>query len=196
VTLAVPDDMSGLMPNEVSQLLVRWRDGDKSALDKLTPLVYEELRRLARHYMRGERVGHTLQATGLVNEAYIRLVDLREMAWQNKAHFFAVAATLMRRILVDHARSRNYAKRGGSRQRLSLGKADQFEKQPDVDLVALDDALMTLEGMNAQQSRIVELRFFGGLTIEETAEVLGISHATVERDWAVARAWLRREIRR
>jgi RNA polymerase sigma factor (TIGR02999 family) len=188
--------MSGLMPNEVSQLLVRWRDGDKSALDKLTPLVYEELRRLARHYMRGERVGHTLQATGLVNEAYIRLVDLREMAWQNKAHFFAVAATLMRRILVDHARSRNYAKRGGSRQRLSLGKADQFEKQPDVDLVALDDALMTLEGMNAQQSRIVELRFFGGLTIEETAEVLGISHATVERDWAVARAWLRREIRR
>jgi RNA polymerase sigma factor (TIGR02999 family) len=196
VTLAVPDDMSGLMPNEVSQLLVRWRDGDKSALDKLTPLVYEELRRLARHYMRGERVGHTLQATGLVNEAYIRLVDLREMAWQNKAHFFAVAATLMRRILVDHARSRNYAKRGGSRQRLSLGNADQFEKQPDVDLVALDDALMTLEGMNAQQSRIVELRFFGGLTIEETAEVLGISHATVERDWAVARAWLRREIRR
>ena len=188
--------MSEPPPNEVSKLLVRWKNGDKSALDKLTPLVYEELRRLARHYMRGERVGHTLQATGLVNEAYIRLVDLREMAWQNKAHFFAVAATLMRRILVDHARSRNYAKRGGSRQRLSLSKADRFAKQPDIDLVALDDALITLEGMNAQQSRIVELRFFGGLTIEETSEVLGISHATVERDWAVARAWLRREIRR
>ena len=188
--------MSEPPPNEVSKLLVRWKNGDKSALDRLTPLVYEELRRLARHYMRGERVGHTLQATGLVNEAYIRLVDLREMAWQNKAHFFAVAATLMRRILVDHARSRNYAKRGGSRQRLSLSNADRFAKQPDVDLVALDDALMTLEGMNAQQSRIVELRFFGGLTIEETAEVIGISHATVERDWAVARAWLCREIRR
>ena len=189
-------DMNGCPQSEVSRLLVRWRNGDKTALDKLTPLVYEELRRLARHYMRGERPGHTLQATGLVNEAYIRLVDLREMEWQNKAHFFAMAATLMRRILVDHARSRNYAKRGRSHQRLSLSKADRFAKQPDVDLVALDDALNTLEGMNAQQSRIVELRFFGGLTIEETAEVLGISHATVERDWAVARAWLRREIRR
>jgi RNA polymerase sigma factor (TIGR02999 family) len=189
-------DMTGSSPNEVSKLLVRWRSGDKSALEKLTPLVYEELRRLARYYMRGERVGHTLQATGLVNEAYLRLVDIREMQWQNKAHFFAVAATLMRRILVDHARGRNYAKRGGSRQRLSLSKADRFTKQPDIDLVALDDALMTLEGMNAQQSRIVELRFFGGLTIEETAEALGISHATVERDWAVARAWLRREIKR
>jgi RNA polymerase sigma factor (TIGR02999 family) len=188
--------MNGPLPNEVSKLLVRWRNGDKTALDKLTPLVYEELRRLARHYMRGERAGHTLQATGLVNEAYIRLVDLREIGWQNKAHFFAVAAILMRRILVDHARSRNYAKRSGSRQRLSLSNADRFAKQPDVDLLALDDALMTLEGMNVQQSRIVELRYFGGLTIEETAEVLGISHATVERDWAVARAWLRREIRR
>lgn len=188
--------MNGPLPNEVSKLLARWRNGDKAALDKLTPLVYEELRRLARHYMRRERLGHTLQATGLVNEAYIRLVDLKEIEWQNKAHFFAVAATLMRRILVDHARSRNYAKRGGSRQKISLSKADRFAKQPEVDLVALDDALMTLEGMSAQQSRIVELRFFGGLTIEETAEVLGISHATVERDWAVARAWLRREIRR
>jgi RNA polymerase sigma factor (TIGR02999 family) len=162
----------------------------------LTPLVYEELRRLAKHYMRGERVGHTLQATALVNEAYVRLIDYRKMQWQNRAHFFAVAAQLMRRILIDHARSRNYAKRGGAQQRLSLSKADRFADKPDVDLVALDDALKTLAEMNEQQSRIVELRFFGGLTIEETAEVLETSHATVERDWAVARAWLRREVRR
>lgn len=146
--------------------------------------------------MRAERFGHTLEPTALVNEAYLRFVNLREMEWQNKAHFFAVAATIMRRILVDHARGRNYAKRGGAQQRLSLSKADRIANKPDVDLVALDDALLTLETMNSQQSRIVELRFFGGLTIEETAEVLGISHATVERDWAVARAWLRREITR
>lgn len=188
--------MSESSPNEISKLLVRWRNGDKSALDKLTPLVLEELRRLARHYMRAERFGHTLEPTALVNEAYLRFVNLREMEWQNKAHFFAVAATIMRRILVDHARGRNYAKRGGAQQRLSLSKADRIANKPDVDLVALDDALLTLETMNSQQSRIVELRFFGGLTIEETAEVLGISHATVERDWAVARAWLRREITR
>jgi RNA polymerase sigma factor (TIGR02999 family) len=188
--------MSEPAQNEVSKLLVRWRNGDKSALDKLAPLVHEELRRLARHYLRGERIGHTLQPTALVNEAYMRFVNLREIEWQNKAHFFAIAATIMRRILVDHARGRNYAKRGGAQQRLSLSKADRFANQPDIDLVALDDALIALETMSPQQSRIVELRFFGGLTIEETAEVLGISHATVERDWAVARAWLRREIRR
>ena len=163
--------MSESSPNEISKLLVRWRNGDKSALDKLTPLVLEELRRLARHYMRAERFGHTLEPTALVNEAYLRFVNLREMEWQNKAHFFAVAATIMRRILVDHARGRNYAKRGGAQQRLSLSKADRIANKPDVDLVALDDALLTLETMNSQQSRIVELRFFGGLTIEETAEV-------------------------
>jgi RNA polymerase sigma factor (TIGR02999 family) len=188
--------MSVPSPKELSQLLVAWRGGDKTALDRLTPLVHEELRRLAKHYMRGERPGHTLQATALVNEAYMRLIDYREMQWQNRAHFFAVAAQLMRRVLVDHARSRNYAKRGGIQQRLSLSEADQVADKPDVDLAALDDALKTLAEMNEQQSRIVELRFFGGLTIEETAEVLGISHATVERDWAVARAWLRREIQR
>jgi RNA polymerase sigma factor (TIGR02999 family) len=188
--------MSEPAQNEVSKLLVRWRNGDKSALDKLAPLVHEELRQLARHYLRGERIGHTLQPTALVNEAYMRFVNLREIEWQNKAHFFAIAATIMRRILVDHARGRNYAKRGGAQQRVSLSKADRFANQPDIDLVALDDALITLETMSPQQSRIVELRFFGGLTIEETAEVLGISHATVERDWAVARAWLRREVRR
>jgi RNA polymerase sigma-70 factor (ECF subfamily) len=158
--------------------------------------VHQELRRLARHYLRGERIDHTLQPTALVNEAYLRLIDYRDIQWQNRAHFFAVAAQLMRRILVDHARSRNYAKRGGAQQKLSLSKADRFANKPDVDLMALDDALQTLAAMNEQQSRLVELRFFGGLTIEETAEVLGVSHATVERDWAVARAWLRREIRR
>ena len=188
--------MSAPSKNEVSQLLVDWRSGDRAALDKLIPLVHQELRRLARHYLRGERIGHTLQPTALVNEAYLRLIDYRDIQWQNRAHFFAVAAQLMRRILVDHARSRNYAKRGGLQQKLSLSKADRFANKPDVDLVALDDALKTLAAMNEQQSRLVELRFFGGLTIEETAEVLGVSHATVERDWAVARAWLRREIRR
>jgi RNA polymerase sigma factor (TIGR02999 family) len=188
--------MSAPSKNEVSQLLVDWRSGDKAALDKLIPLVHQELRRLARHYLRGERIGHTLQPTALVNEAYLRLIDYRDIQWQNRAHFFAVAAQLMRRILVDHARSRNYAKRGGAQQKLSLSKADRFANKRDVDLVALDDALKTLAAMNEQQSRLVELRFFGGLTIEETAEVLGVSHATVERDWAVARAWLRREIQR
>jgi RNA polymerase sigma factor (TIGR02999 family) len=189
-------NMSAASQKEVSQLLAAWRNGDKAALNELTPLLYDELRRLARHYMRGERIGHTLQATALANEAYIRLINYREMQWQDRAHFFAVAAQLMRRILIDHARSHNYAKRGGAQQRLSLSKADRFTDKPDVDLIALDDALKTLAEMNEQQSKIVELRFFGGLTIEETAEVLEISHATVERDWAVARAWLRREIRR
>lgn len=189
--------MSEHSETQVNHLLAAWRGGDDSALDKLTPLVYGELRRLAKHYMRGERREHTLQPTALVNEAYLRLIDYREIQWQSKAHFFAVAATLMRRILVDHARGRNYAKRGGAaQQRLSLSKVDRFAGKVDVDLVALDDALKTLAEMNEQQSRIVELRFFGGLNIEETAEVLGVSHATIERDWAVARAWLRREVRR
>ena len=181
---------------EISELLVEWRNGDQAALDRLMPLVYDELRRLARHYMRGERAGHTLQATALVDEAYMRLIDYKTMQWQNRAHFFAVAAQLMRRILVDHARARHNAKRGGVQQKLSLTHADRLVNEPDVDLVALDDALKILAEMNEQQSRIVELRYFGGLTIEETAEVLGISHATVERDWALARAWLRRELKR
>ena len=188
--------MSTRSRDEISGLLVEWRNGDHAALDRLMPLVYEELRRLARHYMRGERAGHTLQATALVDEAYMRLIDYKKMKWQNRAHFFAVAAQLMRRILVDHARGRNYAKRGGAQQKLSLSQADRFANEPDVDLIALDDTLKVLAAMNEQQSRIVELRFFGGLTIEETAEVLGLSHATVERDWAVARAWLRRELQK
>jgi len=180
---------------DVSQLLLDWREGDKSAFDKLMGLVHQELRRIARRHMRGERAGHTLESAALVNEAYLRLLDVTRVDWQNRAHFFAVAAQLMRRILVDHARSRKYAKRGGALQKLSLSEADRFAREPDVDLVALDDALNSLAAMSEQQSRLVELRFFGGLTIEETAEVLGVSHATVERDWAVSRAWLRREIR-
>ena len=182
--------------NEVSQLLVDWREGDKAAFDKLMGVVHQELRRIARRYMRGERAGHTLESAALVNEAYLRLIDVKTIDWQSRAHFFAVAAQLMRRILVDHARSRNYAKRGGVQQKLSLSEADRFANKPDIDLVALDDALKALAAMNEQLSRIVELRFFGGLTIEEAAEVLGVSHATVERDWSVARAWLRREISR
>jgi RNA polymerase sigma-70 factor (ECF subfamily) len=180
--------------NEVSQLLVDWREGDKAAFDKLIGLVHQELRRIARRHMRGERAGHTLESGALVNEAYLRLIDINTIDWKNRAHFFAVAAQLMRRILVDHARSRKYAKRGGVQQRLSLGEADRFANKPDVDLVALDDALKTLAATDERLSTIVELRFFGGLTIEETAEVLGVSHTTVEGDWSIARAWLRREM--
>jgi RNA polymerase sigma factor (TIGR02999 family) len=183
-------------PSELTQLLVDWRRGDKAALDKLMPLVYQELRRIARRYMRGERAGHSLQSAALVNEAYLRLIDIKRIDWQNRAHFFAMAAQLMRRTLVDHARSRNYAKRGGVQQKVSLSEADQFAGKPDVDLVALDDALTTLAAMNERQSRIVELQYFGGLTIKETAEVLRVSHTTVERDWTVAKAWLRRELSR
>jgi RNA polymerase sigma factor (TIGR02999 family) len=182
------------VPNETTQLLIDWKNGDTTALGKLMPLIYEELRRLARRHMRGERVGHTLQSAALVNEVYLKLVDLKGMNWQNRAHFFAMSAELMRRVLVDYARNRNYAKRGGVQQRLSLSKAERLTEKPDVDLVALDDALKELAAMSPQQSRIVELRFFGGLTIKETAEVLGLSHATIEREWAVARAWLRREL--
>ena len=180
--------------NEVSQLLVDWRKEDKAAFDKLMGLVHPELRRIARRYMRGERAGHTLESAALVNEAYLRLVDVTTIDWQSRAHFFAVAAQSMRRILVDHARNRNYAKRGGVQQKLSLSEADRFANKPDVNLVALDDALKALAAMDERLSMIVELRFFGGLTIEEAAEVLGVSHTIVERDWSIARAWLRREI--
>ena len=182
-------------PQGITQLLVDWSNGDQSALDKLMPVVYDELRRLASNYLRHERAGHTLQPTALVNEAYLKLVDQRKAHWQNRAQFFGVAAQLMRRILVDHARVRQAQKRGGSdRQQLSLSHVDQVAEKPDVDLLALHEAMNELAELDPQQSRIVELRFFGGLTIEETAEVLGISHATVERDWTLARAWLRREL--
>ena len=181
-------------PGDVTQLLLAWSNGDRDALEDLLPVVYGELRHIAARYFLHERPGHTLQATGLVHEAYFKLVDQQRVRWQNRAQFFGVAAQLMRRILVDHARGRNYAKRGGAQQKLSLSQADRFANEPDVDLIALDDTLKVLAAMNEQQCRIVELRFFGGLTIEETAEVLGVSHTTVEGDWSIARAWLRREI--
>ena len=179
----------------ITQLLVDWGKGDQAALEKLMPLVYDELRRLASNYLRRERATHTLQPTALVNEAYLKLVDQRNAKWQNRAHFFGISAQLMRRILVDHARQHRAVKRGGSnQQRLSITSAERVVKQPEIDLLALNEALDELTEMDPQQARIVELKFFGGLSIDETAEVLGISHATVERDWKMARAWLRRQL--
>jgi RNA polymerase sigma factor (TIGR02999 family) len=176
--------------------LVRWRGGDRQALDVLLPLVYDELRRIAHHYLRNERSDHTLQSTALVNEAYVRMVVQDFPQWQNRAHFFAVAAQLMRQILVDYARSRRAAKRGGSVCRLALEEADEQPQPVDVDVIALDEALQTLAQMDPQQCRVVELKFFAGLSTEDTAEVLGISPSTVKRDWITARAWLHRELDR
>jgi RNA polymerase sigma factor (TIGR02999 family) len=182
-------------PEGITQLLVDWGKGDQKALDKLMPLVYSELRRLAGNYLRRERPGHTLQPTALVNEAYLKLIDQKNAKWQNRAQFFGVAAQLMRRILVDHARAHQAEKRGGSdQQRLSITSAGQLARQPEVDLLALHEALEELTAIDPQQGRIVELRFFGGLSIEDTAEVLSVGHATVERDWKMARAWLRRKL--
>jgi len=179
----------------VTQLLVKWSDGDQKALDKLMPLVYSELRRLAGNYLRRERQDHTLQPTALVNEAYLKLVDQKSARWQNRAQFYGVAAQLMRRILVDHARQHQAAKRGGpSQERLSITSAGQLGERPDLDLLAVHEALQELKTFDSQQERIVELRFFGGLSIEETAEVMRIGHATVERDWKMARAWLRKKL--
>lgn len=184
-----------MKPQEgVTQLLKAWNEGDQTALEKLMPLVLDELRRLAGNYLRRERANHTLQPTALVNEAYLRLVD-QKARWQNRAQFFGVAAQLMRRILVDHARVHQAQKRGGSdQQRLSLADAEGVADKPDVDLLALHEALNELAELDPQQARIVELKFFGGLSIEETAEVLGVGHATVERDWKMARAWLRSKL--
>ena len=179
----------------ITQLLIDWGQGDQAALDKLMPLVHSELKRLASNYLRRERAGHTLQPTALVNEAYLKLVGQKNAKWQNRAQFFGISAQLMRRILVDHARRHQAEKRGGSEQeRLSITSAEKIANQPKVDLLALNEALDELGRMDPQQSRIVELKFFAGLSIEETAEVLGISHATVERDWKLARAWLRRQL--
>lgn len=184
-----------MRPEGVTQLLVRWGDGDQAALDELMPLVQGELRRLAGNYLRRERANHTLQPTALVNEAYLKLVDQKNAKWQNRAQFFGVAAQLMRRILVDHARQHQAQKRGGAeQQRLSLSDSDRVANQPDLDLLALHESLNELAEFDPQQSRIVELKFFGGLSIEETAEVLGVGHATVERDWKMARAWLRSKL--
>ena len=188
--------MNHATPKSVTQLLVAWGDGDQTALDQLVPLVNEELRRLARGYMRRERPGHTLQTTALVNEAYLRLVDQKHMHWQNRAHFLAIAAQLMRRILVDYARRRQYQKRGGGAIQVTLGHADEAANERPPDLVALDEALAGLAEIDPRRSRVVELRFFGGLSIEETAEVLKVSPTAVERDWTIAKAWLHMTVNR
>jgi RNA polymerase sigma-70 factor (ECF subfamily) len=180
------------LSGQVTQLLLDWSSGDKAALDKLIPIVHDELRRLARHYMRRERIGHTLQTSALINEAYLRLVD-GDVAWKNRSHFFGIAARLMRQILVDHARALHNRKRGGDQLRVSLAEAADVGGRA-AELIALDEALENLAAMDEQQSRIVEMRYFSGLTIEETAEVLNISTATVEREWRSARAWLRHQM--
>jgi|ERR1044072_1143369 RNA polymerase sigma factor (TIGR02999 family) len=182
--------------HEVTQLLIAWTDGDQTALAKLTDLVHEELYRLAKRYMGREARGHTLQTTALVNEAYLRLIDANNIQWQNRAHFFAIAANLMRRILVDYARSRNYLKRGGKALQVSLSDANLFSVEQPPDLLALDDALKTLAEMDMRKSQIIELRFFGGLSVEETAEVLQVSRDTVLRDWRLSKSWLLRELSR
>jgi len=179
----------------VSKLIINWGQGDLDAREALIPLVYGELRRVARRYLGRERPDHTLQSAALVHEAYLRLVHKEPPQWQNRAHFFGVAAQLMRHLLVDHARNRRAAKRGAGAPRLSLDAQMVLPQKREVDLVALDDALNKLAGLDAQQSRLIELRFFGGLSIEETAVVLGISPATVKREWATARAWLQREMK-
>ncbi len=182
----------------ISKLLAEWGQGDEKARDELIPVVYDELRRLARRRLRQERPDHTLQSAALVNEAYLRLARQNVPQWQNRAHFFGVAAQLMRHILVDHARNRLAAKRGAGAPRLSLEPelAPAPAREPGIDLVALDDALGKLAALDAQQVRLIELRFFGGLSIEETAVVLGVSPATVKREWVTARAWLRRELKK
>ncbi len=179
--------------DDISKLLRAWSDGDHSALARLTPIVYDELRRLARRYMKRERPGHSLQTTALVNEAYMRLVDYERMQWQNRAHFFAVSAQLMRRILVEHARRHNL-KRGGAVQHVSLEEAAVVGGAQDTDLVELDTAMNTLARIDPRKVQVVEMRFFGGLSVDETAEVLKVSTVTVKRDWRAARAWLYREL--
>ena len=182
------------MSQEITQLLLAWNAGDEDALAQLMPLVQNELHRLAHRYMAGERPGHQLQTTALVNEAYLRLVDSSRVRWQGRAHFFAVSAQLMRRILVDAARARAKLKRGGDVIQVSLDEAAVIPTEPGADLIALDEALTTLAAFDERKSQVVELRFFGGLTVEETAEVLRVSSATVMRDWELAKVWLLREL--
>lgn len=180
--------------HEISELLVAWTGGDHSALERLMPLVYEELHRLAHRYMSGERAGHTLQTTALVNEAYLRLVNWRDVRWQNRAHFFGVAAQMMRRILVDFARDKQYLKRGGGALQVTLGEAASFVDVRSADLVALDEALTALAEVDQRKSEVVEMRFFGGLSVKEVAEVLNVSEETVMRDWRLAKVWLLRQL--
>jgi RNA polymerase sigma-70 factor, ECF subfamily len=188
--------MSRPLPHEVTGLLNDWTNGDQEALNRLMPLVYDELHRLASRHLRHERIGHTLQTTALVHEAYLKLVDQKKANWQNRVQFFAAAAKVMRHILVDYARSRKAVKRGGDYCRLSLDEALISAEEDDPDLLALDEALNELTAIDPQQSRVVELRVFGGLTVEDTAEALGISPRTVKREWSMAKAWLHRQIRK
>jgi RNA polymerase sigma factor (TIGR02999 family) len=185
--------MAKPVSKNVTQLLHAWGKGDEAARDELIPLVYDTLRRIARHQLRGERAGHTLETTALINEAYLKLVE-QSVSWQSRAHFFGIAARLMRQLLVDYARARQRLKRGGDMQQISLTDAAGIAEDKAVDVLALDDALQILTEVDPQSSRIVELRFFGGLTIEETAQVMGISTPTVERGWRAARAWLQTEL--
>jgi RNA polymerase sigma factor (TIGR02999 family) len=188
--------MSNPSPHEITQLLVAWNQGDQAALEALSPLLNQELRRLAKRFMAGERQGHLLQPTALVNEAWLRLIDWQNVEWQNRAHFFGLAAQIMRRILVDFARARSREKRGGDALHVSLSEATNVASVRSADLVALDDALQTLEKLAPRQARMVELRFFAGLSDEEAAEALQVSVGTVRRDWSLAEAWLFRELKR
>ncbi len=176
-------------------ILLKWREGDEAALDQLVPIVHDELRRIARRCMAGQRAGHSLQATALVNEAYLRLIDVQQVNWQNRAHFLAMSARLMRRILVDYARSKGYQKRGGGAVKVTFDEGLPVVAEPALNLVALDDALKALATQDQRKSRVIELRFFGGLSVEETAAVLEVSPETVMRDFKVAKAWLMRELR-
>jgi len=186
--------MSAQNSHDVTGLLLAWGEGDQTALNRLMPLVHDELHRMAHRYMSGEREGHTLQTTALVNEAYLRLVDSGRVRWKNRAHFFAISAQVMRRILVDFARSRRYQKRGGNAIHLALDQAPEISPEKDPDLLALDEALTALAAIDQRKEKIVELRFFGGLSVKETAEVLKVSPDTVMRDWKMAQVWLLREL--
>lgn len=186
--------MTRTQPHQITQLLAEWSEGNQSALDELYPLVYDELRRLARRYMSRERKGHTLQTTALINEAYVRLVDQKNVHWANRSHFFAISAQIMRRILIDHARRHAYAKRGGGAKQVSLDEVAMVAKEAGSDLVRLDEALKILAKMDPRRSNVVELRYFGGLNNEEIAGVLKVSENTVTRDWNLARAWLYQQL--
>src|ERR1041385_8165775 len=187
--------MASPSPHQVTELLLDWSNGSQAALDELIPLVDRELHRLAHHYMRQERPGHTLQTTALVNEVYLKLVDQKHVHWKNRAHFFALSAQLMRRILVDHARKRKYAKRGGDAQRVSFDEVMAVSPERGADLIALDDALEKLAAIDPRKSKVVEMKFFGGLSVEEAAEALGVAPLTVKRDWKMAKAWLYNTLR-
>jgi RNA polymerase sigma factor (TIGR02999 family) len=186
--------MAAPPPNEITKQLIAWGRGDTAALEQLIPAVYQELRRMADYHLRRESPEHSLQPTALVHEAYLRLIDQKQVEWQNRAHFFGVAAQMMRRILVDHAKAKHRAKRGGAARKLSLDEATHYTNEPAAELVALDDALQVLAELDVRKSRIVELRYFGGLTVEETAQVLDISAKTVMRDWNLAKAWLYQQL--